>query len=996
MPVVRMPDGTQVSFPDEMPADQIRSLIQQKFPDAAAQPAAPVTAALPAPADVPLPQPKPITDPVSRGLKIGTQAVGSGIAELVAMPADLAIGVGNLATAGINKATGTQIPPMAPSSDAIKHFVGQGADAIGFDRVPYEQMTDKEKLAYNVERYGSQAVGAIPALVRAAGGRAAQMATDAAPRWFDSLLRPYMGQNTGRTIAGDVAGAVGAGTGETVAERWFPDSSLAKFGGTVGGGLGAATGLSLAEALVRRAATMAGKPFGLNNANDVSARVNLGDPQALPVSNVVADRAATMVQDEAVNPEQASFWLRRNQTDLRSMDPNVPMPTSAALADDPGLARLETKMRATGDGAKFTERDRNFQSGVRDTLDNVAPENASPQPLIDTARREADMRTAAASAAEDNVRFDAATAQRAAEQEIARLEGRVAQLEGRGQRVQDIRYERGQELRDAGGREVPASQALDQAIVERGYIPARAEKNRLYNEGVPADTPVDLTGVRAAAGEVQGRVAQLPPSMRNAAADPALLDDAAQMERGTYNQARQTRMALSDDAAKARATGDFGRAENIDTLRRPLNEAIDTANPAAEANYRENFAPTYRPGPGDEAAKFTRQVDRDPTRSMTPPSQTAGRFLQPGQPEKHAALGRMIDAAENPLAGQTAAREYLLADMVSSGVVDQRTGLIRPDRLRTWQERWGNLDNVVPGFTGNVEQLQRDAIQGQRVSQRVATSIDQAGERVGEAQQRARATSQQFEDELRTAQKNSKATADEINKGALGLVTNLDPQSIVPSIMASPRKLQMLDDLLKTIGTDQQAKDGLKALFRDYITEAATNTGSATLKPGDSRNPVSFAKLTNMLKDKGVEQLLARVFDPDEMNTLRAGHKALDLAGIERLRAIRGGSDTAEKTGMIDQFLQTSVGKGVEAALRLKYGMLKGGGIISTARRYTSGMAGGPDLNEVMRVVERAAVDPELMGMLLGRKVPVASPTWNKRMQQLLWAGEAARESGPD
>lgn len=32
MPIVAMPDGTQVSFPDDMPADQIRGMITQKFP----------------------------------------------------------------------------------------------------------------------------------------------------------------------------------------------------------------------------------------------------------------------------------------------------------------------------------------------------------------------------------------------------------------------------------------------------------------------------------------------------------------------------------------------------------------------------------------------------------------------------------------------------------------------------------------------------------------------------------------------------------------------------------------------------------------------------------------------------------------------------------------------------------------------------------------------------------------------------------------------------
>lgn len=37
MPIVKMPDGTQVRFPDEMPSEQIRGMIASKFPDAAPQ-----------------------------------------------------------------------------------------------------------------------------------------------------------------------------------------------------------------------------------------------------------------------------------------------------------------------------------------------------------------------------------------------------------------------------------------------------------------------------------------------------------------------------------------------------------------------------------------------------------------------------------------------------------------------------------------------------------------------------------------------------------------------------------------------------------------------------------------------------------------------------------------------------------------------------------------------------------------------------------------------
>jgi hypothetical protein len=44
MPVVAMPDGAQVSFPDEMPPDQIRSMILQKFPSVGGETAQPSVA----------------------------------------------------------------------------------------------------------------------------------------------------------------------------------------------------------------------------------------------------------------------------------------------------------------------------------------------------------------------------------------------------------------------------------------------------------------------------------------------------------------------------------------------------------------------------------------------------------------------------------------------------------------------------------------------------------------------------------------------------------------------------------------------------------------------------------------------------------------------------------------------------------------------------------------------------------------------------------------
>ena len=38
MPVVRMPDGQLVNFPDSMPASEIRSFVERKYPGAYAPP----------------------------------------------------------------------------------------------------------------------------------------------------------------------------------------------------------------------------------------------------------------------------------------------------------------------------------------------------------------------------------------------------------------------------------------------------------------------------------------------------------------------------------------------------------------------------------------------------------------------------------------------------------------------------------------------------------------------------------------------------------------------------------------------------------------------------------------------------------------------------------------------------------------------------------------------------------------------------------------------
>jgi hypothetical protein len=745
------------------------------------------------------------------------------------------------------------------------------------------------------------------------------------------------------------------------------------------GGAGGVTAVNAAETTARGAARAAGKPFGAST----DKTINVDPETQMPVSKVVSDAAAARIRGAAADPDAAIERIKANRAEIQSLDSEAPMPSPAALSEDPGLGVLERNIDLHNPVPAMSDRQK-FQSGVRDSVERIAPDGADPQSLVTRLQTVADAQREVRTRELDKAQGQATGVQMARE---AEAETRVAPY---------------------AGRDVPASQALDREIVDRGYLPARREKNRQFDAAPGRTQELDAEDVISAAARVRAqindlgpdrlqmpaefvqRLERLAPDIQETTTTSPLLDPYGRpITRTEQVNNGGPGTALGDDLAgvrrylgtaseQARRAGNFDLVDSIDVLRRSINRTIEAAPGYAEANANYGqFADRYRPSPADPAAQFTRAIDREtpdatgqPIRAATPPSQTAGRFIQPGQPEKMQALTRMVEGAENPAAAQGAAREYLMADMASSGVIDPKTGTLRPDRLRTWSQRFGDVDQLVPGFQRDLNDMLRRAERGEQL----------AG---------------QFADEVKTAQKNAKLTDAQIDKGALGMVLNADPDKVVQSIMSqTDRTGRLMDDVLKAVGGDQQAKNGLKAAVRDYLTKKVEQNASEKTAPGDRRGPVSRAKLNDFMQE--YEKVLPRIFDPEEMNTLRAGHRALELSGYERLR-VSSGSDTAEKgVSLIDNFLQSPVGKAAEVALRLKYGLLKAGGIVGTARRAFAGATGGPDPQEITRLMERARFDPELMGLLLGRKLPVGSPRWNKRMNQLLSAEEGARVSLED
>jgi hypothetical protein len=164
MPIVGMPDGTQVQFPDDMPGEQIRSLIAQKFPN-----------------EVKSQSPE---SPISAGGLFN--ALDSGVAKGVAMLGSIPRTVSDLGATGIKKATnlverqfgmpespGPQGPgrlPLPSYEDLQKHIQDKYYDGAA----PYEPQNTTEKYVQSVGEF-------VPGAVMGPGGLIAKTAQAVVP-----------------------------------------------------------------------------------------------------------------------------------------------------------------------------------------------------------------------------------------------------------------------------------------------------------------------------------------------------------------------------------------------------------------------------------------------------------------------------------------------------------------------------------------------------------------------------------------------------------------------------------------------------------------------------------------------------------------------------------------------------------------------------------------------------------------------------------------------
>jgi len=883
-------------------------------------------------------------------LAVGTQGVGAGVRDIVLAPFDLMAGAQNLVTGSINKVFGTNIPQATPASRIVERVTEPYA-------IPESEMSPGEKLGYNVNRYGTQALGTGAMLAARAPAVAAQAVPSSTflGRTADTLARPYI-EAPARTLVGDTIGGAGAGVAQTANENYIPEhpvggdwiKSTANVVAPLAGGMSANTLQSAVEGiggLLRSLATKA--------VTSAPREIPLNPNTKAPYSVADVDRAAAKLQAAATGaPRALAQDIRENAgaftnpTEEGASPVNTSaLPTSALLSRDPGLLALEQSAR-TRQPADFIKRDEGVKEAAAQRVQDIRDEDADLGAVF---RRAGEARN----------------------ERLAPAENAIQQREAESRALDQARQDEGASLgviANSAAR-ADASRRLDSALVDETYVPARAEKNRLFNTAPGRNDQLPVDNVFDTIDEIRRRANGLAPGTlptdfmaRLDALRPVIHPETGE-NIGGPGTARggdlaDLRKFIGPARERAQSSGNFDLADNLGQLQGQINRTIEEAPgyTEANANYR-NFADRFRPSRDDEMARFTREIDRggqspegDLNRGATPPSETAGRFLS--SPENAATLTRALENSPAAPTGTAALRDFLRSGFATSAL--NGDGTLNPLRASAWARNNADILAQFPAVRSEFDDIVASARRGEQMSAQARVNLDDA--------LAAR-----------------KATEAEIDRSAVGTLLREDPRDVATKILnGGYNREAKLDEINKLVKNDEQAQRGWKAAVAEVLADKVQGSRQIGETP-----EVQYARLAKEFKDN--ETLLAKTFSPEEMNNLRQAHSLLSYFKEAEKRATVG-SDTAEKLG---------VPGWVQLAVRHFKGDLAGGGLI---RRFKLLLEQLPSNRQSAdEIVHMAWFNPDVAAYLLDRPVKNPNvPQYNINLRRLIAAANEARDSGPE
>lgn len=892
-----------------------------------------------------------------RGLQLGAQGVGAGIADTVALPVDLPAMAGN---AGLSLADmlaehfggnlDFRLGQPGGMSGQIRDTAAQGVDSLfgAGTIIPPEQMSPSEKVGYEANRFGANAL--------TTGGLLAE-AAPAMNGALPSLTAPYQAAgSTARTLAGDTMAGVGSGAVTGAYHEYVPQyvqDKLGPVGDVIAGITGGIGGAGLLKAGERATATGS---HSIAKRRAMPTDIAPLDPVTqVPISRKDFSTAAAMLQDQAYSPATAGDQISAYLAQIG----DGPSPTLGPLSADPGLLSAERKARARNP-QEFIARDQAVMDSVSQKVGSVRPEGGNPEAPRPLAEQIDLLKTGTANDAVVGVQ----ARKSAAELEQEKL-------------AADVK----------AGRSLDQSSAdLHQSVVGDTFLPDRATKNTLYDSAsADPNVVVKTDSARAAAEAVAAQENALNPALRDQPS--ASIADAFTRPKSapatgseiaapgaieppvtrTLAEVLADRQALSRIESESRAQGNFGRADTARGIKGGINADVRAAAEsgvpgteklgAADAFYRSEFAPAYREGA--VSPDFFKSVDRADKANPVLPEKTAGKFLTAGPTSRAAAedLARIIERTPDPKATTAAATDYVLADAVKSGVI--RDGKISETALSAFMANREGMFSQIPEIKARFDDLLTKARNGNAGVSKLTGELD-------------------------SALKTQGITERDVNTGVLKVITGSEPSKAVASVFAQPDSVKAMREAVSAFKGNPQAAEGWKAAVGDWLREKV----SAASKAGVSSDEMASSLPAMRRAFEQNRKALAEVFTPEEMSTLEQAQARLEVLSKRGTQA-SSGSATAENVGR-DVFHKA---------------LYAFAGFTGTVRTFTKGAIAGnaaqhrikliadqfPDTNAAAKaLIDRAWLDPKLAKHLLDFPTTDAQVyAWSKRLNQLLNLNQA-------
>jgi hypothetical protein len=790
-------------------------------------------------------------------VNVGVQGAARAVADTLGLLPDLANMGTNLILAGADKASrtvgGPEIGYRFPmASDELSGNAERVASAFGVRTTDPDSMSTPERLAYNVNRFGTQAAltAGVAAPVAVSRATAAGART---PKAFDPLLRAYETAPV-KAAAGDVVANATGGAALTASQS-MSDQTRSGLGGTVGPVadlIAMLAGQTVGGAALHAAATPGYVAHAVRDR--MAARDIPYDPKTgLATTNKQADAAARYVQANSADPVQAARNIEAGAAEFRGMD--APVPTSGAMSRDPKLMAVErgTRLGSPGD---FAMKDVALRDSALDAIEGVRPQNVDPRVATDFLRGRYDDRT--------NV-----------------VESAVRTARGRLEQVDQSQRATADAVRPYAGGMAPASESIDRLIIDKSLRPMDA-KRRADFDAIPREATVPGEPFVDAAKSVRASADHLPENAKTEVLPTKRLEDFESLlirdEAGNISGIKPASFGLINDlrpilgaeTARARAEGaPPSYIDNLERLRKELNKATNSLPEAKAAveNFNRDYAPIWG-RPAGTAYDFRQDfnVDRS-SRTASPPTATAGRFLTTGAgaKEKAAALARIVDSlpADGDKAAVTSSiRQYVMGDLSKTIGADGKIAEISLARWLNGPSGWGDALSQFPTVRTEIAGMLRDV-------------------QNGAAQRNAMAT------ELQRANANVVRTQRELGHSALSLTLGKEPVKAARAVLDGGDPKMAMREIVKEIGENASARRAWERAVTEHLIDRVSSVNPGAVSEGSTA--LDFAKLTKAMKQ--YEGALGEMYvgQSDKMNALRRAQKMLEPLAVRAGAAADGG-----------------------------------------------------------------------------------------------------------